>query len=191
MYPRDATFPRQVLAAIQHAGSIRNHDLESQTAASLQELTELGSWTRPTRAQGMARSLSGQATETASGSSLPDRHPVQATLRTAGGRARGLAGGPGQPPLVERGWRPAPDGAAGFPCPADELAAELQQIGQRLLVQARIDDTGAIGQSILGYIDKALGGRGLYCAVGDRHRRQVYGMALVNLVEAFERFLAQ
>jgi len=32
---------RAVLAAIQHAGFIRNQDLDSRTAASLQELTVL------------------------------------------------------------------------------------------------------------------------------------------------------
>jgi hypothetical protein len=35
-----------------------------------------------------------------------------------------------------------------FPCPADELAAELRRIGQPLLVQARKEDMAAKGQRI-------------------------------------------
>jgi hypothetical protein len=48
--------------------------------------------------------------------------------------------------------------------------------------------TGTDIWNALGYVEKALGGPALYRAVGDRHLRQLYGMALVNLVEAFERF---
>jgi hypothetical protein len=51
--------------------------------------------------------------------------------------------------------------------------------------------TGTDIWNALGYMDKALGGPGLYRAVGDRHLWQLYGMALVNLVEAFERFLKE
>ena len=51
--------------------------------------------------------------------------------------------------------------------------------------------TGTDIWNALGYMDKALAGPGLYRAVGDRHLRQLYGMALVNLVEAFERFLTE
>ena len=51
--------------------------------------------------------------------------------------------------------------------------------------------TGTDIWNALGYIEKALGGPGLYRAVGDRHLRQLYGMALVHLVEAFERFLKE
>lgn len=43
----------------------------------------------------------------------------------------------------------------------------------------------------LNYVEKPLSGPGLYRAVGDRHLRKLYGMALVNLVEAFERFLKE
>jgi hypothetical protein len=43
----------------------------------------------------------------------------------------------------------------------------------------------------LGYVEKALGGPGLYRAVGDRHLRQLHRMVLVNLVEACERFLKE
>jgi hypothetical protein len=39
-------------------------------------------------------------------------------------------------------------GRLDFPCPADELAAELRQIGQPLLVQARMEDTQANGHRI-------------------------------------------
>jgi hypothetical protein len=49
--------------------------------------------------------------------------------------------------------------------------------------------TGTDIWNALNYIDKALDSHGLYRAVGDRHLRQLHRMALVNLVEAFERFL--
>jgi hypothetical protein len=39
-------------------------------------------------------------------------------------------------------------GRLDFPCPADELAAELRRIGQPLLVQAKKDDADAKGQKI-------------------------------------------
>jgi hypothetical protein len=51
--------------------------------------------------------------------------------------------------------------------------------------------TGTDIWNALGYVERALGGPGLYRAVGDRHLRQLYGMALVNLVESFERFLKE
>jgi hypothetical protein len=42
-----------------------------------------------------------------------------------------------------------------------------------------------------GYIERAFGERKRYQAVVDRHLGRLYGMALVNLVEAFERFLKE
>jgi len=51
--------------------------------------------------------------------------------------------------------------------------------------------TGTNIWNALNYVDKALGSPGLYRGVGDRHLQQLYGMALVNLVEGFERFLKE
>ncbi len=42
-----------------------------------------------------------------------------------------------------------------------------------------------------GYVERALGQRDRYQAVVDRHLGRLYGMALVNLVETFERFLKE
>jgi hypothetical protein len=43
----------------------------------------------------------------------------------------------------------------------------------------------------LGYVERAIGQRDRYQAVMERHLGRVYGMALVNLVETFERFLKE
>jgi hypothetical protein len=43
----------------------------------------------------------------------------------------------------------------------------------------------------LGYVERAIGERDRYQAVVDRHLGRLYGMALVNLVETFERFLKE
>ena len=51
--------------------------------------------------------------------------------------------------------------------------------------------TGTDIWNALNYVDKALDRPGLYRGVGDRHLRQLHGMALVNFVEAFERFLKE
>jgi hypothetical protein len=51
--------------------------------------------------------------------------------------------------------------------------------------------TGTDIWNALAYVDKALGGPGLYRSAGDRHLRMLYGMALVSLVEVFERFLKE
>jgi hypothetical protein len=42
-----------------------------------------------------------------------------------------------------------------------------------------------------GYVERAIGERDRYRAVVDRHLGRLYGMALVNLVETFERFLKE
>jgi hypothetical protein len=42
-----------------------------------------------------------------------------------------------------------------------------------------------------GYVERAIGERERYQAVVDRHLGRLYGMALVNLVETFERFLKE
>src|SRR5262245_43669798 len=51
--------------------------------------------------------------------------------------------------------------------------------------------TGTDIWNALGYVEKELGGPGLYRAVGDRHLQQLYRMALITLVQAFERFLKE
>jgi hypothetical protein len=51
--------------------------------------------------------------------------------------------------------------------------------------------TGTNIWNALNYVDKALDRPGLYRGVGDGHLRQLHGMALVNFVEAFERFLKE
>ncbi len=43
----------------------------------------------------------------------------------------------------------------------------------------------------LAYVERAISQRGRYQAVADRHLGRVYGMALVNVVETFERFLKE
>jgi hypothetical protein len=43
----------------------------------------------------------------------------------------------------------------------------------------------------LGYVDRLVAEKGRYQAVVDRHLGRLRGMALVNLVEAFERFLKE
>jgi len=43
----------------------------------------------------------------------------------------------------------------------------------------------------LAYVERAIGARDRYQAVADRHLGRVYGMALVNVVETFERFLKE
>jgi hypothetical protein len=43
----------------------------------------------------------------------------------------------------------------------------------------------------LGYVERAIAQRDRYQAVVDRHLGRLYGMALVNLVETFERFLKE
>ncbi len=43
----------------------------------------------------------------------------------------------------------------------------------------------------LAYVERAIGQRERYQAVADRHLGRVYGMALVNVVETFERFLKE
>ncbi len=43
----------------------------------------------------------------------------------------------------------------------------------------------------LAYVERAVGQRDRYQAVADRHLGRVYGMALVNVVETFERFLKE
>ncbi len=43
----------------------------------------------------------------------------------------------------------------------------------------------------LAYVERAIDQRGRYQAVADRHLGRVYGMALVNVVETFERFLKE
>src|SRR3954468_24859301 len=52
----------------------------------------------------------------------------------------------------DRWWNvdgdPLLTGRLTFPCPADELAAELRRIGRPLLVQAKQDDVDAKGQVI-------------------------------------------
>jgi len=140
---------RAVLAAIQHAGFIRNHDLDSQTAASLQEHTKRGLvdpafegptdgpvslWTSNGNGQRVLRYLTGIRSRPHD--ELP-ADELAAWLEAQGN---------------DRWWSvdgdPLLTGRLDFPCPADELAAELRQIGQPLLVQARIEDTGAKGQRI-------------------------------------------
>ena len=53
---------------------------------------------------------------------------------------------------AERWWNvdgdPLLTGRLAFPCPADELAAQLRSINRPLLVQAKKDDQGAAGQPV-------------------------------------------
>jgi hypothetical protein len=140
---------RRVLAAIQHDGFIRNHDLDDQTAAALQELTRLGLvdpaydgptvgpvylWTSNGNGQRVLRYLTGIRSG--------PHYEVPAGELAAWLEAQ----------RNDRWWSvdgdPLLTGRLDFPCPADELAAELRQIGQPLLVQARREDTGAKGQKI-------------------------------------------
>ena len=51
--------------------------------------------------------------------------------------------------------------------------------------------TGADIWGALAYIERAVGEGERYQAVVDRHLGRLYGMALVNLVETFERFLKE
>jgi hypothetical protein len=140
---------RAVLAAIQDAGFIRNHDLDSETAALLQQLTEWGLvdlayegptdapvslWTSNGNGQRVLRYLAGIQSR--------PHYELPADELAAWLEAQGN----------DRWWSvdgdPLLTGRLDFPCPADELAAELRQIGQPLLVQARIEDKGATGQRI-------------------------------------------
>jgi hypothetical protein len=140
---------RAVLAEIQRAGFIRNHDLDEQTAAVLQELTKLGLvdpayvgptdgpvylWTSNGNGQRVLRYLTGIRSG--------PHYELPADELAAWLEAQGN----------DRWWSvdgdPLLTGQLDFPCPADELAAELRQIGLPLLVQARKEDTGAKGQRI-------------------------------------------
>jgi hypothetical protein len=140
---------RALLAAIQHAGFMRNHDLDSQMAASLQELLKRGLvdpayegstdgsvslWISNGNGQRVLRYLTGIRSRPHY--ELP-AHELAAWLEAQGD---------------ERWWSvdgdPLLTGRLDFPCPADELATESRQIGQSLLVQARLEETGAKGQRI-------------------------------------------
>lgn len=86
-----------------------------------------------------------------------------------------------------------------MPRPPIDLARKIKDIllhTQTLPDEAKspILHYGRTGTDIwntLDYVEKALGVPGLYRAVADRHLQQLYGMALVNLVETFERFLKE
>jgi hypothetical protein len=140
---------RAVLAAIQHTGFIRNHDLDSETAASLQELTKRGLvdpafegpadgpvslWTSNGNGQRVLHYLTGIRSRPHY--ELPAAE-LAAWLEAQGNDCWWSVDGD---PLLT--------GRLDFPCPADELAAELRQIGQPLLVQARTEDSEAKGQKI-------------------------------------------
>jgi hypothetical protein len=143
------TEQREVLAAIQHAGFIRNHGLDGQMAAALLELTRLGLvdpayegpasgpvylWTSNGNGQRVLRYLTGIRSG--------PHYELPAEELAAWLEAKGN----------DRWWSvdgdPLLSGRLDFPCPADELAAELRQIGQPLLLQAKKEDTGAKGQPI-------------------------------------------
>jgi hypothetical protein len=140
---------RAVLAAIQNAGFIRNHDLDSKTAFSLRELTNQGLvdpayegsrdgpvslWTSNQNGQRVLRYLTGIHSG--------PHYELPADELAAWLEAQGY----------DRWWAvdgdPLLTGRLDFPCPTDELSTELRQIGQPLLVQGRIEDTGANGQRI-------------------------------------------
>lgn len=150
---------RGVLEEIQHAGFIRNHHLDGQTAAALQELTTLGLvdpaydgptdgpvhlWMSNVNGQRVYRYLTGIRSG--------PHYELPAEQLAAWLEDRGNASWwsvDGDPLLTGRLY---------FPCPTDELAAELRRIGQPLLVQARKEDTGAEGQRIdRGMLDKIAG----------------------------------
>jgi len=140
---------RAVLAAIQRAGFIRNDDLDRQTAAGLQELTRLGLvdpayagptdgpvsiWTSNGNGQRVLRYLTGIRSGPHFEVAAAD---LAAWLEDQG---------------ADRWWSvdgdPLLTGRLDFPSPADELAAELRQVGQPLLVQANKDNADAKGQVI-------------------------------------------
>jgi hypothetical protein len=86
-----------------------------------------------------------------------------------------------------------------MPPSADDFAKRIKGILQR--VQPLPDEakapilhyrrTVADIWGALGYVERALGERTRYQAVVDRHLGRLYGMALMNLVETFERFLKE
>lgn len=86
-----------------------------------------------------------------------------------------------------------------MPRPPLDLASKIKQIVQH--VQPLPDEatapilhyrrTAADTWTALAYIERAVGERDRYGAVAERHLGRLYGMALVTLVEIFERFLKE
>ncbi len=80
-----------------------------------------------------------------------------------------------------------------------DLARKIKDIPQHVQplpdeAKAPILHYGRTGTDIwacLGYVERAFDVGNRYQAVVDRHLGRLYGMALVNLVEAFERFLKE
>jgi hypothetical protein len=86
-----------------------------------------------------------------------------------------------------------------MPRPPIDLARKMKEILHHVQplpdeAKAPILHYGRTGTDMwasLAYIEDALGGGNRYQAVVDRHLGRLYGMALVNLVETFERFLKE
>jgi hypothetical protein len=149
----------RVLQAVRREGSIQNSGLDRETVDVLQRLTALGL---------VDPGYSGPI----------DGPPFLWVINSNGDRVlryfTGIRSGPhyeiSSAELAvwlerqgkDRWWNvdgdPLLTGLLTFPCPAEELAAELRRINRHLLVQAKRDDAGAKGQVIdAATLDKAVG----------------------------------
>jgi hypothetical protein len=140
----------KVLRRIQHEGVILNSaDLDQQTAAGLQKLAERGLvdpvYDGPTDRPPYMWVSNGNGSRVLSyktGIRSGPYYEIPSTELAAWLEQQG----------IERWWNVDGDslltGSLTFPCPGDELAETLRAINRPLLIQAKKDDTGAVGQLI-------------------------------------------
>jgi hypothetical protein len=146
----DAPEMLKVLQRIQRTGFILNgSDLDPETARSLQRLAELGLVDPGYNGRTAGRPY--LWTSNGNGSRVLwylTRIPVGPHYEVPSSELAAWLEQQGE----DRWWNvdgdPLLTGRLTFPCPADELAAELRQINRPLLVQAKKDDAGAKGQPV-------------------------------------------
>ena len=140
----------RVLRRIQQAGLILNGgDVDQETGALLQRLTELGlvdpGYAGPTVGKPYLWASNGNGSRVLrymTGIRAGPHYEIPSAELAAWLEQQGK----------DRWWNvdgdPLLTGRLTFPCPADELAAELTKINLPLLVQAKKEDAGAKGQPV-------------------------------------------
>ncbi len=140
----------RVLRHIQQVGFIRNgREVDPATAEILRKLTELGlvdpAFDGEAREVPFLWSSNGNGLRVLNymtGIRAGPHYEIPAAELAAWLEQQGL----------DRWWNvdgdPLLTGRLAFPCPADELAAELRKISRPLLIQAKKDDRDAVGQVI-------------------------------------------
>jgi hypothetical protein len=141
---------REVLRRIQQTGFILNgRGVDRETVAILQRLTDLGlvdpGYEGPTVGEPYLWTSNGNGSRVlrySTGIRASPHYEIPSTELASWLEQQG----------TDRWWYvdgdPLLTGRLTFPCPADELAAELRKIDRPLLVQAKQEDVGAKGQVI-------------------------------------------